>query len=205
MGRGDTVKEYFFQPFVYRLKMRESEQAEISKKFFRYYDALVEKPTAPVEWFSELETSFFYDGKNRNFDELDLGQTFKPAFDFCLSELGILGKKYQIQSWFNAYSENQFQEVHNHFPNHFSAVYFLQFDKTIHSPLIFENPQPDLIKAFYGQLQSQIHEGVFKDFKAIYPDQGELIFFPSHQKHAVPKQKKTDRKRITIAFNLRLE
>jgi hypothetical protein len=79
--------------------------------------------------------------------------------------------------WANIYYKGDYTIEHDHIPNAYSFVYFLDVKK-YHPPLIFSF-----------------------DKKKIYPEDGKIVIFPSILKHSVPKNK-YEETRITLAGNI---
>lgn len=82
--------------------------------------------------------------------------------------------------WAALYQKNNFTESHKHMPNTYSFVYFVRSEKK-HSPLKFDNS----LFSFSGK-------------------PGDLIIFPSHIWHSVPKQKIMSQ-RITLIGNIKYD
>lgn len=110
--------------------------------------------------------------------------------------LWIHGEYYIVNIWYNAYSANQFQEIHTHGESLFSGCYYLKFDKKIHYGTTFYNPNFNV--SFLG-----LEENNFFSFTPEC-DEDDIIIFPSflpHKTHGL-KDKYSDNLRITISFNI---
>lgn len=90
--------------------------------------------------------------------------------------------KWQLSGpiWYNVYGEGQNAEPHAHVGSDCSFVYFLKYDKNLHTPPVFVDPNGDLCK--------------------MDVEEGDLIMFDSNILHYV-ESNKTDKKRITLAMN----
>lgn len=103
--------------------------------------------------------------------------------------------------WFNYYINGQYQEPHDHMnpsydiiDSHFSAVHFLQFDKSVHKPLEFIDPNSKLNRRH-----------MVNDRYAPHIEEGDIIIFPSHLTHFVtPSEPTPDYPRITVALNFNI-
>lgn len=112
--------------------------------------------------------------------------------------------------WYTTYGQGQSAAQHEHFPDNFSFVHFLQFDSEVHSPLTFVNPNSIVSK--YMLEQNNFKEKInFNDLKqSLYHplhspliQEGDFIIFPSNLEHLVKKSTST-KLRTTIAFNFNI-
>lgn len=85
-----------------------------------------------------------------------------------------------LDCWTAIYKKNHYTKPHDHRPNSHSFVYYLQSPNPS-TPLVFDNCN---------------HE--------ILPQEDNLIVFPAHLTHSVPKHQH-DQDRISIAGNILLE
>jgi hypothetical protein len=92
----------------------------------------------------------------------------------------VSGKFYISELWGISTEPNGLATPHNHWPAVFTFVYYLSLPKN-NPPLLFTDSGLE-----------------------IYPEEGELIFFPSWLKHEVPLNKTKD-KRICMAGNIYYE
>lgn len=147
--------------------------------------------------FSEKENNFFTNDKQL-YQKL-LSESYLKCFDNFFDE------EYKIsinEIWYNYYSDDDYQEWHNHVGSifnqvHYSCIHFLSFDSENHSPTVFLDPLVDI-------------RHLSLDFWFPYQhcpkvSEGDLIMFPSYLKHCVlPVKNQNNYPRITIALNFRI-
>lgn len=159
----------------------------------------------PSRWVTnKVSTSFFE--KENNFFTND-----KQIYEKFLSESylkcfnNFFDEEYKIsinEIWYNYYSDDDYQDWHNHVgsifnPIHYSCIHFLSFDPKNHNPTVFLDPLEDT-------------RNLSLDFSCPYHhypnvNEGDLIMFPSYLKHCVfPVKNQNDYPRITIALNFRI-
>ena len=93
--------------------------------------------------------------------------------------------------WFQISSNGQYHDVHNHGPEGYSSVCFLDFDEKHHKPTNFIAP-------FNNCLTGATLTYEPKDVK-----EGSLIFFPSVINHYAPPNY-SDVPRMILSFNLKV-
>lgn len=112
--------------------------------------------------------------------------------------------------WYTTYGKGQSAAQHEHFPDQFSFVHFIQFDPKLHPPLTFVNPNSLVSK--YTLKQNNFKEKInFRNLKQslYYPlyspliNEGDCIIFPSNLEHLVEKSTSNEL-RTTIAFNFNI-
>ena len=129
--------------------------------------------------------------KNKKFDLLNkwiLNQVNK-----YIEETSMVFKIKEMDSWFNIYKKNDFQEFHEHYNSCISCVYFLKSNKKS-SRLIFKSSVSDFKNIKYNNfvsLNAPVH---------YQPIPGRLIVFRSFMFHCVEKQKNNEL-RISLAYN----
>jgi hypothetical protein len=100
--------------------------------------------------------------------------------------------------WHNVYKNQEYQELHGHYPADFSAIHFLSFDKSEHHAPIFYDPAR-LIKQSLPSTCVPCRE------IAIDVDEGSFIIFPSFLEHLVQSNFVPYKKhRVTVSVNLQL-
>lgn len=94
------------------------------------------------------------------------------------------------KAWAVNYKKGNDQLMHHHGNKGFTAVLYIDFDASKHSPVIFKKPWPNLIS---GDLE----------FTAPYPNlkEGDLIIFPACVEHFAPVNQ-SDKDRMVIGFDL---
>jgi len=114
--------------------------------------------------------------------------------------------KYEKTGWFNVHDSNMYQEVHNHIPAIFSGIYYMQFDKSKDSQVIFRNPSETFLSLMAGSKvpinnPTLLQQSLFDNTFTI--EEGDLILFPASLNHLVPKAKQPhDELRVTLSFNV---
>ncbi len=95
----------------------------------------------------------------------------------CINHLYKHFEFFCLNMWLMQYEGGDHAQPHDHFPNSFSCVYYIDVEEGC-SPIIFE-----------GELE-------------INPKPGMVVIFPSILMHEVPK---TDKKRMVISMNFSVE
>ena len=123
---------------------------------------------------------------------------FKEIGEFA-KEIGFAGKNIVTNSsWFNIYTQHDYQEYHDHGGSDISAVYFLQSDEK-DANLIFRSNEPSGFKHVFLKNNPYTWKRFF-----VPPYPGRLITFKSHMQHCV-EQQKSNKTRITLAYNFKVE
>jgi len=91
--------------------------------------------------------------------------------------------------WFEKSSFGMHHEIHNHGAIGYSAVCFIEYDESIHTPTKFVSPFNDF---FNGNSLTHIPENITS---------GSLIFFPSSIHHYTSPNT-SEKERIVLSFNL---
>jgi hypothetical protein len=114
---------------------------------------------------------------------------FQDEMNLFLNELKK--KDYVISnSWFEKASNGQFHGVHNHGQLGYSAVCYIEYDETVHTPTQFVSPIND------------INDGA-SDYYIPTVKEGDLIIFPSMLLHyTMPNI--SDTNRLILSFNLKV-
>ena len=94
-----------------------------------------------------------------------------------------------INAWFEKAERNMYHQIHNHGALGYSAVCFVDYDETHHSPTQFISPFNNF---FNGSILSYSPEQI---------SEGSLLFFPSMIHHyTIPNE--SDIERTILSFNL---
>ena len=72
------------------------------------------------------------------------------AIEQYFSFLRLPPFQYEKTGWFNAHDSEMYQEVHNHIPAILSGIYYIQFDKTKDSQVVFRNPSETFLALMAG-------------------------------------------------------
>lgn len=117
-------------------------------------------------------------------------------FDDYQSKIKLSGDFFISSMWYNCYTKNQNQEIHNHGEALFSGIYYLKFNKDIHYPTTFYNPNFDI--PFL-----KVKNNPYFCY-TLECEEDDIIIFPSNLKHSVDGMidKKEKELRITISFNI---
>ena len=154
----------------------------------------IRNPTRDTSWNCYVETN--HHSKNKP----NIPKNLKKILNKKVNEFGKSLKNNFFHSlkideiWYNVYTKNMYQELHTHRISLFSGIFYLKFNKNIHSPTIFYNNFFNI--DFCQETYSDINIFCFKP----EINEGDLIIFPSNILHEV-KPQTTDELRITIAFN----
>jgi len=134
---------------------------------------------------------------DKEFDNLN-SWIFAQVYNY-IAAIGFLNCNISVSSsWFNFYKQYDYQEMHNHLPDHddISAVYFLKSNQKKSSRIFFKvDSDPTLndpISKSYNSLNSSVvwYEAV----------PGRLLIFRSNLSHCVERSEENDT-RISLAFN----
>ena len=128
---------------------------------------------------------------------------FKELKDFiddvivrCHKQTGLQNDPSLRSSWFSINRKYTYHEEHNHLPDTWSGVYYIQADQD-HPGLTLVNPN---MKANWPRVNvSELNEANSPNVTCAAMT-GSLIIFPSHLHHKV-EQQLTDKERIMVAFN----
>jgi uncharacterized protein (TIGR02466 family) len=159
---------------------------------------------------------FLYDEENPFFDTPD----FSPLFPIYTKHITNFLNNLKLKKNFNfnfkivnysCMTEGQHMKSHIHTHCDFSAIHYLKFDENFNDTTLFFNPasyskfldnfSPNILN-FFNSEDEKI-SWLYQNFKFITKEE-DLIIFPSILEHSVPVVK-SDKYRITIAFNISLE
>ena len=151
-------------------------------------------------WNCNVSTSFHL--------ERNIMNAYKHLYGEVIEEfLGVIevNKKklpnYKISSiWYNAYENETYQEKHDHYPEHFSMIHYIEFDSKEHPGTMFFNPCLPSLYFTQDQIPNRMNQEFF-EFNDI--EEGDITFFPSFVPHLV-KPNKSNKRRITISLNIQL-
>jgi hypothetical protein len=139
----------------------------------------VKNPERVPEHVKVTMTTDYWDDYNPD-DYKKFIEMVKPYL-FEVPDISII-----TRVWFQTSTKNQYHGVHTHGALGWSAVFYADFDKTIHIPTTFYCPYHDV-------------KGEIKDF---CPDaeEGDIVIFPSFLLHEGPVNT-SDVPRTIISFN----
>ena len=193
-----------FSPFYYQSKLtgHSDYKKNLLPKVLEEYSKFTGSNTEG-QWGCDCFTTFF---------DRDL-VTYKPLeeeLNFVVrqmfEELQMQPHAFAVeQTWFNAYREKQYQEVHCHTGASFSGVYYLQFDPTVHKATTFMNPirwgeSKRHSKFWYPELWST--QSLYHHYDEPTVDEGSVVIFPSELDHYVQPFFNSPSIRVTCSFNV---
>lgn len=148
-------------------------------------------------------TSFDTVDKIFDLEELDsIKQHILSSAQELHNKIGLSGELELTKSWFSINRKNSYHGIHQHCPDLWSGVYYLQADQDdacinfINSNIMntnwpFKSPKTQLTDYNSSEKICKVSGGM-------------LLLFPSYLYHHVSQQT-TDKERVTIAFNLNLK
>jgi uncharacterized protein (TIGR02466 family) len=158
----------------------------------------------------------YNDWKNNAFDIINYDSLI-PIYEKNISNY-LKGLNFNKNIKFNftitnytCMTEGQFMNGHMHSSCHFSAIHYLKFDENFNDTTLFFNSSsyskfldsfsPNFLNFF--DPTDEKNNWLYPSFKFLTKEE-DLIIFPSVLEHSVPAVK-SDKYRITIAFNISLE
>ena len=187
-------KQFIFPTQVFRAVYDKSQ--ELQKSVVPELLAKEKTDTSPVRYTANGYTSY----GSESILENPLFEDLKNFIDACVQECH---KETKLQhtpslksSWFSINRKYTYHEEHNHLPDTWSGVYYIQADQD-HPGLTLVNPN---MKANWPRVNvSELNEANSPNVTCAATT-GSLIIFPSHLHHKV-EQQLTDKERIMVAFN----
>lgn len=133
----------------------------------------------------------------------ELSDSLFPLIDDYLIQLNFQGFSYSLESWFNIYGKQQYQERHGHVQSLLSGMVVLNYDPEQHTELQFFNPWSEYARVF-EKFECQAYGMNFlHDTYPIDMENGYVYIWPSALSHLVPPQpNKLKDLRITFTFNV---
>jgi uncharacterized protein (TIGR02466 family) len=130
---------------------------------------------------------------------VELKNFIKTTVQQIHNSIGLAGKLEFTNSWFSINRKYGYHETHNHCPDIWSGVYYLQAEEQ-DATISFTNR--NLINSGWPYGAQKVHHTDFISSKMTCPVKtGLLVIFPSYLDHNVDQQL-SDNERISIAFNL---
>ena len=190
------MNQNIFNSFIWKTKLAYDKKLDLIKNIEHNYKK--NPDTTPSEWFCNVYTSF--NDSNDKLISQDLIKKILDKVDEFIdsnSSVQLKGNYHLNDIWYNVYDYGQFQEMHDHGDNLLSGCYYLKYNKDIHYPTIFFNPNYDID---FSSIMDNPNFVFTPDI-----EEEDLIIFPSFLKHMTkglisPLKKET---RITISFNIR--
>jgi uncharacterized protein (TIGR02466 family) len=118
----------------------------------------------------------------------------RAACASALSEMGLAGRAFYLQSWVNLHDRGGFNFLHMHEASLLSGSFYLKVPPGS-GDFVFRDPRP-------GVLHGSVKGGVPNGHSDIHltPSAGLLVLFPCWMEHYVEPHA-SDEPRITLAFN----
>lgn len=155
-----------------------------------------------IETFWNCDT-FNTQGINLQNDQLFLNfcEVIKNYVLLFADEYKIDKTKYKLEMsdlWLNVAPPGEYQEYHDHVPEHFSAVYYVQTPENS-GKIIFQNFDSWINNSIVSKTENN-----YANMKTVFynPRPGLLLIFPSDLLHMVEKNKSTE-DRVSIAMNFK--
>lgn len=200
-------RKAIFPTYIYHSNLKGKNQLLKSKLIPKIEQSLKDYPApdkSPPGWISDnIITSWGRHSLNYRLfiQPAEVRECYNEQF-FKIFGLTMSQSIQYTDAWFNYYVDGQYQEPHDHVnpdyntPDpHFSAIHFLQYDKTRHRPVEFIDPNSKLNRRHLRT-----------DRFAPDIEEGDLIVFPCHLTHFVtPSEPTPDYPRITVAFNINIQ
>lgn len=154
-----------------------------------------------VEYTSNGVTTYGED--NNVLDNLDFLHNLRDFIGNSVSEIsndiGLNSEVYFTGSWLTKNNKHSFHEPHNHLPDIWSGVYYVQANKN-DAPITFLNNNFNDNWPY----RRFTRETEYSYSTCSYPPEtGRLVVFPAYLWHKVDQQI-VEQDRITIAFNMKI-
>ena len=169
----------------------------IGYPFFKYtLSSWDEKKKQLLELFDEAslenpsheESNVFTSYFNQSVNSAKLVSILSDSLEKFSEESGFAPAELQ-HAWFQKYTSNCFHTPHNHGMVGYSAICYIEFDKTCHTATQFILPWYNMFNGEQIDYSPDIKEG-------------DIVIFPAQLMHfALPN--KSDKPRIILSFNIR--
>ena len=126
----------------------------------------------------------------------DLKEFIDDVVVRCHKQTGLQNTPSLQSSWFSINRKYTYHEEHNHLPDVWSGVYYIQSDQD-HPGLTLVNPN---MKSNWPRVGVKSLTDANSPVVTCQALTGSLIIFPSHLSHKVDQQL-VDKERIMVAFN----
>ena len=123
-----------------------------------------------------------------------LQQAVRTGCASALSEMGVRGVPFQLQSWINLHDRGGFNFLHVHEGCLLSGCFYLSVPEGS-GKLTFRDPRPGVL---HGYVKGAVPNG-YSDIR-LAPERGLLVLFPCWMEHFVEPHE-SDEPRISISFN----
>tara|TARA_B100000035_G_C20853133_1_gene488354 strand:+ start:54 stop:746 length:693 start_codon:yes stop_codon:yes gene_type:complete len=159
-----------------------------------------------LSFFNNKSGCSLFKNESKNYEIVKEFQDFAEtcAKHYCTEVLNhiIDGKMICTNSWVNYYSEcDSYQQEHIHVNSLVSSNYFANFDKEVHSPLIFKHVEDYGVSTFLHQeWRKELGEHSIWDTASIDCNEGDILFWRSHKFHFVPVSRKPGRLSLSCNY-----
>lgn len=184
--------------FPQRIYKYHLDPTEIKKYMLERYNSYKDFSVngTPDGWFCNVRTEF-----EGAFPQ-ELSDNYTEIMQQWKKDIGLSEKPYIYEIWLNTYEHSHYQEPHTHLPGFYSAIHYVKFDPREHESTHFCNPQHDIYAfMFDGSFMDERLNPHLQETTNLCVEEGDLIIFPSHLKHSVPKNDSKEL-RMTVSFNI---
>lgn len=143
-----------------------------------------------IEMLDDIDQSFNHNFKNKFKNNQKIELLFKNELDDFKNFFNFKNKKIN-SCWIENSKKNMHHEIHNHSNLGYSAVCYIDYDKNLHTPIVFVSPFANF---FDGSLLKYSPNNV---------SEGSLIFFPSSLMHYT-NSNYSDQIRRVLSFNINI-
>lgn len=188
--------DLFSIPIYYgRVYEPENFENSLNKYLIELQNSKQKSVVNPDFWDCNVTTTFTkeYNAKHQWQDEFL--NTIKYNFFQYIETLRLLEQKFIFKNiWVNLYNKNDFQEVHDHMPNHFSYAYAHKIPENSGN-FVFVN------QSFYNMYHHYNNPQIASKKFAPEFKEKHILIFPSFACHMVTANRSDD-VRITISGNI---
>ena len=170
---------------------------QIQEQLTNHCKGLQTKVSSGGEYWLSNQTYNTSDGHHDCFDDqtfTDLNTWVESQVNCYIEQLKIRKPVVPHSSWFNIYTQGNFQEFHVHPGVNISAIYFLSCTEQC-ARVIFKTPKNNMFMLEHDELNKATSGNCYYTAQP-----GKLLIFTSDTEHGVEVQN-TDHERITISYN----
>lgn len=133
-----------------------------------------------------------------------LVESLYPLVDDYLLHHKFAPFSYDIESWFNIYGKQQYQDTHSHQESLLSGIVVLNYDKEQHTDLHIMNPWREYAREFEKYKLTAYNMSFIYDSTSLNMENGYVYMWPSTLQHRVPPQPNSLKDlRTTFTFNVK--
>tara|TARA_B100001057_G_scaffold195948_1_gene196662 strand:- start:1469 stop:2050 length:582 start_codon:yes stop_codon:yes gene_type:complete len=187
-------KQFIFPTQVFRASYNNAQ--ELQRAVVPLLLQKEKKDSSPVRYTANGYTSYGAENILATAGFEDLRNFIDACVQECHKETKLQHTPSLKSSWFSINRKYTYHEEHNHLPDTWSGVYYIQADQD-HPGLTLVNPN---MKANWPRVNvSELNEANSPNVTCAAMT-GSLIIFPSHLHHKI-EQQIVDKERIMVAFN----